>query len=175
MKLKEITCPEGQGWGLLTGERMEKHPTKGEGHCGRAGLFIRANFPPFFWVLPPKAVGHRVGRTGPRPREAVRVRWCLLTVATYIISVLARGARRTTGTHGTLEDTGGEGVRMTRIRKKEGKGGKEDSRWEWRIHVFVHRVQVGEGALTEAPGSPGSPGGPWKPWGPWRTRREGWG
>lgn len=102
-------------------------------------------------------------------------------VATYIISVLARGARRTTGTHGTLEEIGKEEVTITRIRKKEGKGGKEDSRWEWRIHVFaeggvfVHRGQVGEGALTEAPGSPGSPGGPWKPWGPWRTRREGWG
>lgn len=51
----------------------------------------------------------------------VGVRWCLLTRATYIISVLARGARGTTGTHGTLEVTGRKDVRMTRIRRIEGK------------------------------------------------------
>lgn len=50
------------------------------------------------------------------------VRWYLFTRATYIISVLARGARGTTGTHGTLEETGREDVRMARIRKKEGEG-----------------------------------------------------
>lgn len=54
--------------------------------------------------------------------DAVGMRWYLLTGATYIISVLARGARGTTGTHGTLEEIGREDVRITRIRKKEGEG-----------------------------------------------------
>lgn len=57
----------------------------------------------------------------PTHGQVVGVRWCLLTRATYIISVLARGARGTTGTHGTLEVTGREDVRMTRIRRIEGK------------------------------------------------------
>ena len=112
------------------------------------------------------------------------VRWYLLTRATYIISVLARGARGTTGTHGTLEVAGREDVRMTRIRKgndqkRRGRlgleeGGKKDPSW-WsfnrRVHIFVEGVYIcientNQGPLTEAPGSPGSPGGPWKPWGP---------
>ena len=58
----------------------------------------------------------------PTHGEAVGVRGYLLTRATYIISVLARGARGTTGTYGTLEVTGREDVRMTRIRRKEGEG-----------------------------------------------------
>lgn len=58
----------------------------------------------------------------PTHGQVVGVRWCLLTRATYIISVLARGARGTTGTHGTLEVTGREDVRMTRIRRIEGEG-----------------------------------------------------
>ena len=58
-----------------------------------------------------------------------------LVGVTYIITVLARGARGTTGTHGTLEEKGGEEVRITRIRKKEGEG------WRWKEEV--RKTQMG--------------------------------
>lgn len=84
------------------------------------------------------------------------VTWYPLARATYIISVLARGARRTTGTHGTLEETGRKDVRMTRIKKKgEGWDWKEgvrkttdggpsigESTYVWRECGFPQRVQV---------------------------------
>lgn len=41
---------------------------------------------------------------------------------THVISILARGARGTTGTHGTLEKVGRKDVRITRMRTKEGEG-----------------------------------------------------
>lgn len=44
----------------------------------------------------------------------------LLPAATYVISVLARRARGTTGTHGTLEVGRGETVRIPRTRTKGG-------------------------------------------------------
>lgn len=68
--------------------------------------------------------------------------------ATYIISILARGARGTTGTHGTLEEIGEEKVRITRIREKRRgrlrleEGGKEDSRWGWSVYIFVEGVCI---------------------------------
>lgn len=68
--------------------------------------------------------------------------------ATYIISVLARGARGTTGTHGTLEEIGEEKIRITKIMAtRKGRlgleeGGKEDSRWGRSIHIFVERVCI---------------------------------
>lgn len=77
--------------------------------------------------------------------QAVGVRWCLLSGATYIISVLARGARGTAGTHGTLEEIRGA-VRTTGIRKKEG----ED--WDWKEEVGTTPdtgVTIGESAFVE--------------------------
>lgn len=57
--------------------------------------------------------------------EVLGARRDLLAWATYIISVLARGARGTTGTHGTLEETIRKEIRITRImeEKKKGKAG----------------------------------------------------
>lgn len=68
--------------------------------------------------------------------------------ATYIISILARGARGTAGTHGTLEEIGEEKVRITRVREKRRgrleleEGGKKDSRWGRSIHIFVEGVCI---------------------------------
>lgn len=101
--------------------KMGKHPRRllvqGQSHESRRTC------PPFSGYHPQRWWGHW-GRDyrDLTHGEVVGVRWYLFTRATYIISVLARGARGTTGTHGTLEETGREDVRMARIRKREGEG-----------------------------------------------------
>lgn len=140
VKPKEVICSERWGWDCFqvvgvgggtvtpTGE-MEKHPMKSKGHCLRPVLCIRENLPSFLCITPQRWWATGVEITGTWPMEVAGVRWYLLPWATYIISILARGARGATGTHRTLEETEIKEVRIARIRKKEGEG------WDWKEEV----------------------------------------